>query len=117
MQNKIEVQSIKAESEATTRKILEEVQKKNEQRWKETEKNYQEHVKRLEEMEKGRAEEAWNAKHKLQECKRENEQEREQLLEKNKELKSNSCLLTEIENMMFALFFVLLVLTLQYFFH
>ncbi|XP_014398418.1 PREDICTED: guanylate-binding protein 2-like, partial [Myotis brandtii] len=30
MQNKIEVQRIKAESEATTRKILEEVQKKNE---------------------------------------------------------------------------------------
>uniref|UniRef100_G1PXY5 GB1/RHD3-type G domain-containing protein n=1 Tax=Myotis lucifugus TaxID=59463 RepID=G1PXY5_MYOLU len=60
------VQRIKAESEATTRKILEEVQKKNEQKWEEREKNYQEHVKRLEEVEKVSAEEAWNAKHKLQ---------------------------------------------------
>ncbi|ELK25469.1 Guanylate-binding protein 6 [Myotis davidii] len=60
------VQRIKAESEATTRKILEEVQKKNEQKWKEREKNYKEHMKRLEKMEKVRAEVAWNAKHKLQ---------------------------------------------------
>ncbi|XP_054577260.1 guanylate-binding protein 4-like [Eptesicus fuscus] len=66
MQHKIEVQRIKAESEATTRKILEEVQKRNEKRWEEKEKNYQEHVKRLEEMEKGRAEEARNANDKLQ---------------------------------------------------
>lgn len=57
---------IKAESEATTRKIMEEVQKKNEQKWEEREKNYQEHVKKIEEMEKERAEEARNAKHKLQ---------------------------------------------------
>ncbi|XP_070261639.1 guanylate-binding protein 3-like [Myotis yumanensis] len=84
MQHEIEVQRIKAESEATTRKILEEVQKKNEQKWEEREKNYQEHVKRLEEVEKERAEEAWNAKHKLQISDR----EIERLLEKNKKLEN-----------------------------
>ncbi|XP_036204357.1 guanylate-binding protein 4-like [Myotis myotis] len=95
-QHEIEVQRIKAESEATTRKILEEAQKKNEQKWEEREKNYQEHVKRLEEMEKGRAEEAWNAKHKLQVfhsvivilTSTESEQKIERLLEKNKKLEN-----------------------------
>lgn len=62
----LSVQRVKAESEANVRKILEEVQKKNEQKWEEKEKYYQEHVKRLEEMEKKRAEEVWNAQHKLQ---------------------------------------------------
>lgn len=57
------MQCLKAESEATQRKMLEDVQKKNEQMWEEKEKNYQERVKRLENV---MANKERNEKQKLQ---------------------------------------------------